>query len=95
MYYLIKKIGKPLVEPLALAINKSIATGVIPDCMKIAKFFPDFRHRDSSSFTNYRPIAILSAFSKILEKVKRLHYRLHLLSQNLLYRSHVFYTYQT
>ncbi len=84
---LIKEIGKSLVEPLTLAINKSIATGVVPDCMKIAKVVPVFKRGDPSNFTNYRPIAILPALSKVLEKV--IHKRLYnfLLSQNLLYKS--------
>ncbi len=53
---LIKEIGKSLVEPLTLAINKSIATGTVPGCMKIAKVVPVFKRGDSSNFTNYRPI---------------------------------------
>ena len=37
--------------------------------MKIAKVVPLFKSGDKSSFNNYRPISLLSQFSKILEKV--------------------------
>ena len=48
--------------------------GIFPDRMKIARVVPLFKNGDVKEFSNYRPVSILSQFSKILEKV--LHNRL-------------------
>ena len=37
--------------------------------MKIAKVIPIHKSGEISNFNNYRPISLLSAFSKLLEKV--------------------------
>ena len=37
--------------------------------MKIAKVVPVFKKGDPQSLTNYRPISLLTSFSKILEKI--------------------------
>ena len=50
-------------------INLSIISGVFPDQLKIARVIPLFKSGDKSIFTNYRPVSVLPAFSKILEKV--------------------------
>ena len=43
--------------------------GIFPDNMKVAKVVPLFKAGDRSVFSNYRPISLLSQFSKILEKL--------------------------
>ena len=47
----------------------SFTTGVFPDSIKTAKVIPLFKAGDKKSFSNYRPISILTQFSKILEKL--------------------------
>ena len=37
--------------------------------MKIARVIPLFKTSDLSLFTNYRPVSVLPAFSKILERI--------------------------
>ena len=37
--------------------------------MKIAKVIPLFKGGDAEDFSNYRPVSLLSQFSKILEKL--------------------------
>ena len=56
-------------RPLTHIINLSLSTGVVPNQMKTAKIIPIFKTGDKHLFTNYRPISILPAFSKVLEKV--------------------------
>ena len=56
-------------EPLAHIINLSIAHGIVPDQMKIARVVALFKAEDPSLFTNYRPVSILPSFSKFLERI--------------------------
>ena len=51
------------------SFNKSFINGAFPDSMKIAKVIPLFKSGDNDTFTNYRPVSLLSQFSKILEKL--------------------------
>ena len=48
-------------------INLSIITGIVPDDLKIARVIS--KSGDSTLYTNYRPVSVLPAFSKILKKV--------------------------
>ena len=50
-------------------INLSLESSVVPNQMKIAKVVPLFKNGDPLSMDNYRPISLLSSFSKILEKI--------------------------
>ncbi len=45
------------------------STGVVPSTLKIAKIAPIFKAANASDINNYRPISLLSSFSKILEKI--------------------------
>ena len=47
----------------------SFKTGFIPSTLKTAKIVPIFKAGETVKFTNYRPISLLSSFSKLLEKV--------------------------
>ena len=57
------------IKPLTHLINSSIKEGIFPDELKIAKVVPIFKAADKHCIENYRPISVLSVFSKILEKV--------------------------
>ena len=65
---LLKQICEPCSIPLAILINKSLETGLVPEATKMAKVVPIFKAKDKELFTNYRPISLLSNISKILEK---------------------------
>ncbi|XP_065684331.1 uncharacterized protein LOC136096702 [Hydra vulgaris] len=60
---------KQITIPLLHIFNLSLKQGVFPDNLKIAKVIPVLKSGDPSDVTNYRPISILSCFSKILERV--------------------------
>ena len=47
----------------------SIQQGIFPDSLKIAKVTLIFKSGDKDNVNNYRPISILSIFSKVLEKI--------------------------
>ena len=57
------------IEPLTYIINLSLMEGVFPSELKVAKVIPVFKGGDSSILSNYRPISVLTLFSKIFEKV--------------------------
>ncbi|MFN9979891.1 MAG: RNA-directed DNA polymerase, partial [bacterium] len=67
--FFIKQFKHYLFNPLQHIINRSLVTGFVPHQFKIAKVIPLFKSGDKSSPDNYRPISLLSCFSKILEKV--------------------------
>jgi hypothetical protein len=71
--------------PLTHIINQSLITGEVPKQMKIAKVIPIHKSGDNKVFNNYRPISILPAFSKILEKIVSNRLVSFLESNNLLY----------
>ena len=47
----------------------SLSAGIVPDDMKVAKVIPIFKSSDPKLLKNYRPISLLTAFSKLLEKI--------------------------
>ena len=65
---IIKQVINYIAKPLAHVCSTSFEYGVLPDNMKVAKVVPLFKAGDRSVFSNYRPISLLSQFSKILEK---------------------------
>ena len=66
---IIKQVINYIAKPLAHVCSTSFEHGVFPDNMKVAKVVPLFKAGDRSVFSNYRPISLLSQFSKILEKL--------------------------
>ena len=48
--------------------NTSLNSGVFSEKMKIAKIIPVFKTGDEAELGNYRPISILSVFSKLLRE---------------------------
>jgi len=66
---IIKESIQIISEPLAHIMNLSIAHGVVPDQMKIARVVPLFKADDQSLFINYRPVSVLPSFSKFLERI--------------------------
>ena len=69
---MIKKIIEPAItKPLTILTNKVLCTGMFPDKLKIAKVIPIHKKGDATVFNNYkyRPISLLPAISKVLEKI--------------------------
>jgi hypothetical protein len=67
--YVVKQCIKLLKKPLANIYNaSSLELGIFPDQLKVAKFLPLNKKGDKRDIQNYRPIELLSVFSKLLEK---------------------------
>lgn len=67
--HILKKVFGSVCWPFTEICNKSLLNGVFPESMKVAKVIPLFKAGDNDVFTNYRPVSLLSQFSKILEKL--------------------------
>ena len=61
-------------SPLPYVCNKSISTGIFPGRLKYSIIKPLYKKGDKTDPSNYRPISMLTSFSKVLEKT--LHNRL-------------------
>ena len=56
-------------NPLLYIINLSFKTGIFPSELKVARVVPLFKSGNSTLFSNYRPVSVLPAFSKIFERL--------------------------
>ena len=65
----IKQTISSLINPIFHILNLSLCTGTVPLQFKIAKVIPIFKSGERTSMDNYRPISLLSSFSKIMEKI--------------------------
>jgi hypothetical protein len=87
--HLLKKISSTLLTPLCHIFTRSLNSGIVPAKLKIAKVIPLYKSGDCLDMNNYRPISLLSSFSKILEKI--VHSRLYdYLDSNSLITPHQF-----
>ena len=85
-----KDISDIIATPLTLLINQSLQSGIFPDKLKIAKVVPIFKagkYNIDSYVHNYRPISLMSCFSKIFERVVYNQLYNHLQLNKLLYDS--------
>ena len=65
----LKEVFQYILKPFTRICNLSFRDGIFPDKMKLAKVIPLFKSGDKGSFNNYRPVSLLSQFSKIIEKL--------------------------
>ena len=72
--------------PLTHIINLSLATGIVPEQMKLAKVKSIHKSSDPNILNNYRPISLLPAFSKLLEKIMFNKVMNYLNSNDILYK---------
>ena len=66
--YFIELSSSILIPILVSLINASFSLGIFPDDLKIAKVIPLSKKGDTLDINNYRPISLLTCFSKIFEK---------------------------
>lgn len=65
---IIKAVNEDICHHLSHIINLSITNGIFPQDLKISVIKPLFKKDSKQLMMNYRPIALLSVFSKIFEK---------------------------
>lgn len=67
--YFFKAFVDILAVPLQLIFNRSLRTNTFPEAFKIGRVAPIHKSGNTSVITNYRAITVLSAPSKIFERV--------------------------
>ena len=65
----IKCVSDTMAYPLIRIANLSLEQGVFTAELKFAVVTPIYKTKDPMFFKNYRPISLLSIFSKILERL--------------------------
>lgn len=66
---IIKHAKHYLLKPLTHVINSSFISGIFPERLKISKTKPLFKSGNERNVENYRPLSLISSFSKLFEKV--------------------------
>ena len=66
---ILKLSAKEISKPLTHMFNLSFENGIFPNSLKLAIVMPIFKSDDNKKFKNYRPISVLSCFSKVLERL--------------------------
>jgi Notch-like protein len=66
----ILRISDPFISsPLSYICNKSMLSGTLPTRLKYAIAKPLFKKGATENLANYRPISLLTSFSKVFEKI--------------------------
>ena len=86
--YVIKLVGDDIVAPLTHIVNLSMASSTFPSLWKHAKVVPLLKNGDPLIPKNYRPVALLPIFSKILERLVFNQLVTYLDSNNLIHPNH-------
>lgn len=81
---LIKYNIETLNQPLLHIINLSISSGKFPTSFKIAKVIPVHKSGQKNINSNFRPISLLGAVSKVLEKCVKLQLSHYLENENVI-----------
>lgn len=68
---LIKKVYPQIINVLLFLINLSFEKGIFPEKLKVAVVIPLHKQGSKNNCNNFRPISLLSSFSKIYEKLMK------------------------
>ena len=66
---LIKDAADFIWKPRTIIFNPSLKYGAFPDIWKLAKVTPIFKSGSKGDGNNYRPISVISVFSRMVEKI--------------------------
>jgi hypothetical protein len=66
---IIKHSAPYISSPLSFICSKILQSGVFPERLKYAVVKPIYKKGDKTSLANYRPISLLTSFSKVVERV--------------------------
>ena len=89
--FLLKKNADILAPILCHLCNLSLNSGIFPTVHKRITIVPIYKSKDRNSITNYRPICLLNAVSKVLEKIASIRLLNHVETNNVLNNSQFAY----
>ena len=81
----LKSVFDQVKKPLVHLINMSFRNGTFPEKLKQAVITPIYKQGNKNLVENYRPISVLSVFSKIFEKLMYKQLNSYLIRNNILY----------
>ena len=73
-----------ILSPITFIFNTALKTGVFPERLKYAIVKPILKKGDPTSISSYRPISLLSVFSKVFEKLIYVRIQKHLIINDVL-----------
>jgi hypothetical protein len=80
----LKDCANVIAKPLTHIINSSLTTGVFPTDWKLSKLIPIPKSKPYNRVENYRPISVIPAISKVIEKLVYRQLSTYLENNNLL-----------
>jgi len=83
---LLKAIQYEIEKPLAHIFALSLSSGTFPSQLKASRVIPIHKAGDTTNCDNYRPISLVNAFSKVLEKIVCTKLVNHLEQNKLIYK---------
>ena len=86
---IIKENAASLSTPILFLFNQSVRVSKFPTRLKTARAVPIYKKGSKSDINNYRPISLLSIFSKIFEKLMKI-FLLDFINQNDILVPHQF-----
>jgi len=81
----ILKMSSPIISsPINYIFNKMLFSGVLPDRLKYTIIIPLHKNNEKCEVSNYRPVSLLTSFSKIFETVRQRRILKHLTNYTIL-----------
>jgi len=81
---ILQKLPLNVVEVLAFLINCSFSEGVFPDELKTSVVIPIHKGGNDKSLASFRPISLLSTFSKVIETLAKIRFTQFLNKNNII-----------
>jgi len=66
---ILKKSAPYVSSPLIFICNKILSMGVFPERLKFTEVKPLFKKGEPTDCSNYRPISLLTSFSRVIKKI--------------------------